>query len=145
MIKNAIALSFALAALASPARAQSAEDFYRGKTVTILVGFTAGGGYDLYARLLGRHISRHIPGNPAVVVQNMPGAGSMRSANYLFNVAPKDGTAIGMFGRGIAIEPLIGSSPAQFEAVPEKMMNHVHAPALAMLKHDDGHTGRRHP
>ena len=62
--------------LAAPAHAQSVEEFYRGKTITILVGFTAGGGYDLYARLLGRHIGRHIPGNPAVVVQNMPGAGS---------------------------------------------------------------------
>ena len=62
-------------ALASPGQAQSVEEFYRGKTITIQVGFTAGGGYDLYARVLGRHMGRHIPGNPQIVVQNMPGAG----------------------------------------------------------------------
>ena len=66
--------------------------------------------------MLARHIGRHIPGNPTVVVQNMPGAGSLRAANYLYNVAPKDGSVIGMFGRGIAMEPLIGTSATQFEA-----------------------------
>ena len=75
-----------------------------------------GGGYDTYARVLARHMGRHIPGNPAIVVQNAPGAGSMRAANTIYNVAPKDGTTFGMFGRGIALEPLIGTSPAQFEA-----------------------------
>ncbi len=101
----------------SPLAAQGTADFYRGKTVTLTVGYSAGGGYDTYARILARHMGRHIPGNPAIVVQNAPGAGSLKAANYLYNVAPKDGTAIGMFGRGIALEPLIGSSnAAQFDA-----------------------------
>jgi tripartite-type tricarboxylate transporter receptor subunit TctC len=105
-----------LLALPWPAQAQSVADFYRGKTITLTVGYSAGGGYDTYARILARHMGRHIPGNPTIVVQNAPGAGSMRAANTIYNVAPKDGTAIGMFGRGIALEPLIGTSPAQFDA-----------------------------
>jgi tripartite-type tricarboxylate transporter receptor subunit TctC len=115
-LRRNFAIGLFAAATSLPVHAQGVADFYRGKTVTLIVGYSSGGGYDTYARVLARHIGKHIPGQPAVVVQNMPGAGSMRSANYLFNVAPKDGTAIGMFGRGIAIEPLIGSSPAQFEA-----------------------------
>ena len=74
MLNGVACLLAMLLALAGPAHAQPVEEFYRGKTVTVLVGFTAGGGYDVYARLLGRHIGRHIPGNPSVVVQNMPGA-----------------------------------------------------------------------
>jgi tripartite-type tricarboxylate transporter receptor subunit TctC len=103
-------------ALPQSVRAQSPAEFYRGKTITLIVGYSAGGGYDIYARILARHMGKHIPGSPAIVVQNAPGAGSMRAANTIYNVAPKDGTAIGMFGRGIALEPLIGTSPAQFEA-----------------------------
>jgi tripartite-type tricarboxylate transporter receptor subunit TctC len=102
--------------LPQPIRADPVADFYRGKTVTLTVGYSSGGGYDTYARILARHMGRHIPGNPTIVVQNAPGAGSMRAANMIYNVAPKDGTAFGMFGRGIALEPLIGTSPAQFEA-----------------------------
>jgi tripartite-type tricarboxylate transporter receptor subunit TctC len=98
------------------AQAQSVAEFYRGRTVTLTVGYSTGGGYDTYARILARHIAKHIPGNPTIVVQNAPGAGSMRAANMIYNVAPKDGSAFGMFGRGIALEPLIGTSPAQFEA-----------------------------
>jgi tripartite-type tricarboxylate transporter receptor subunit TctC len=98
------------------ARAQSVADFYRGKTITLLIGYTSGGGYDLYARVLSRHMGRHIPGNPAMVPQNMPGAGSLRVAGFLYSAAPKDGTTIGMFGRGVAIEPLIGASGANFDA-----------------------------
>jgi tripartite-type tricarboxylate transporter receptor subunit TctC len=106
----------AVLALALPARAQAPAEFYRGKTVTLTVGYSTGGGYDIYARTLARHMSKHIPGNPTIVVQNAPGAGSMRAANMIYNVVPKDGTAFGMFGRGIALEPLIGTSPAQFDA-----------------------------
>jgi tripartite-type tricarboxylate transporter receptor subunit TctC len=105
-------------ALPQPARAQASAsaDFYRGRTVTLIVGYSVGGGYDTYARVLARHLGKHIPGNPQVVVQNMPGAGSLRAANYLFNVAPKDGSTIGMFGRGLAMEPLIGTGATQFDA-----------------------------
>ena len=99
-----------------PARAQPVADFYRGKNLNLIVGYSAGGGYDTYARILARHLGKHIPGNPAIVVQNMPGAGSLKLANYLYNVAPKDGTTIGTFSRGMAMEPLIGGTNAQFDA-----------------------------
>jgi tripartite-type tricarboxylate transporter receptor subunit TctC len=100
----------------APAQAQSVADFYRGKTIQMLIGYTAGGGYDLNARVLARHMGKHIPGNPNIVAQNMAGAGSLRLANFLYNVAPKDGTAIGMVGRGMAMEPLIGGSATQYDA-----------------------------
>jgi tripartite-type tricarboxylate transporter receptor subunit TctC len=100
---------------AAQATAQPATDFFRGKTVTMLIGYTSGGGYDIYARVLSKHLGRHIPGHPTVVPQNMPGAGSLRVANFLFNAAPKDGTTLGMIGRGLAVEPLIGASVAQFD------------------------------
>jgi tripartite-type tricarboxylate transporter receptor subunit TctC len=103
-----------LSALSAPASAQSVEEFYRGKTITILVGFTAGGGYDLYARVLGRHIGRHIPGNPAIVVQNMPGAGSLKATQYVYGVAPKDGTVLATVSRGMATDPLLND--AKFDA-----------------------------
>ena len=106
-----------LAALpASAVRAQSPADFYKGRTVELYVGYSVGGAYDLYARTIARHLGKHIPGNPAVIAQNMPGAGSLRAANYLVNVAPKDGTAIAHFSRGLAMEPLIGTSATQFDA-----------------------------
>src|SRR3569623_805429 len=70
--------------------AQDASEFYRGRTITIICGFAAGGGYDAYARLLARHLGHHIPGNPNVIVQNMTGAGSVRAANYVYVNAPKD-------------------------------------------------------
>jgi tripartite-type tricarboxylate transporter receptor subunit TctC len=95
---------------------EAVADFYRGKTVTILVGYSAGGGYDSYARLLERHIGRFIPGNPGVIVQNLPGAGSMLAANTLFNTSPKDGTVIGTFARGLPTEELLGSEGVQFRS-----------------------------
>jgi tripartite-type tricarboxylate transporter receptor subunit TctC len=104
----------AILALSAPAQAQSVEEFYRGKTITIQVGFTAGGGYDLYARVLGRHMGRHIPGNPQIVVQNMPGAGSLKATQFVYSVAPKDGTAIASVSRGMATEPLLND--AKFDA-----------------------------
>ncbi|MBO0752335.1 MAG: hypothetical protein J2P53_09495 [Bradyrhizobiaceae bacterium] len=91
----------------------AAADFYQGRTINLFIGHSAGGGYDLYARVLARYLGRHIPGNPAVVPVNMPGAGSLRAANYLYTAAPKDGTAIATFSRGMAIMPLLGS--AQFD------------------------------
>ena len=99
------------------ARAAEVAPFFAGKTLRVLVGFSPGGGYDLYARELARYMGRHIPGNPTVVVQNMPGAGSLKAVNYLYNAAPRDGTVIATFARGIVFEPLIGRPDgAQFEA-----------------------------
>jgi tripartite-type tricarboxylate transporter receptor subunit TctC len=105
-----------IASFLDQAKADAVADFYHGRTVTLFVGYSVGGGYDNYARVLARHLGYHIPGNPSVLPQNMPGAGSLRALNYLYNAAPKDGSAIGTFGRGLAMEPLIGSSPTQFDA-----------------------------
>jgi tripartite-type tricarboxylate transporter receptor subunit TctC len=102
-----------------PTAAQSVANFYAGKTVNLSIGFTAGGGYDLYARVVARYMGRYIPGNPSVVPQNMPGAGSLKVVNYLYGVAPKDGTAIAHFAPGIMFEPLLGRPSAeasQFDA-----------------------------
>jgi tripartite-type tricarboxylate transporter receptor subunit TctC len=108
-----IALAFSIL---DQAKADPVADFYRGRNVNLYIGYSVGGGYDNYARVLARHLGNHIPGNPSILPQNMPGAGSLRALNYLYNAAPKDGSAIGMFGRGLAMEPLIGSSPTQFDA-----------------------------
>ena len=97
--------AFATAAMAPAHAADPVENFYKGKTVQVLVGFGPGGGYDLYARTLARYMGKHIPGNPTMVPQNMPGAGGVKVMNYLYNVARKDGTAIGTFARGLVIEP----------------------------------------
>jgi tripartite-type tricarboxylate transporter receptor subunit TctC len=101
---------------ASAASAQSPADFYRGKNVELYIGYSVGGGYDVYARLLARYMGKHIPGNPTVVPKNMEGAGSLRLANWLYNVAPKDGSAFGIIGRGTGFDPLLGKKGAQFEA-----------------------------
>jgi tripartite-type tricarboxylate transporter receptor subunit TctC len=90
---------------ASPAAADDVASFYRGKRISLVVSYGPGGGYDVYGRILARHIGRFIPGNPKIVVQNMPGAGSLRGTNYLYNVAPRDGTAFGIFARNM---PMIG-------------------------------------
>jgi tripartite-type tricarboxylate transporter receptor subunit TctC len=112
----AIGSIFWLAATCAPALADPVEDFYRGRNVTMVIGYSVAGGYDNYARVVARHLGNHIPGNPTVLPQNMPGAGSLRSANWLYNAAPKDGSVIGMFSRGMAMEPLIGTSQTQFDA-----------------------------
>jgi tripartite-type tricarboxylate transporter receptor subunit TctC len=105
-------IAFILAAMLSgPANADTVADFYRGKQVTLVVGYGTGGGYDVYARLLARYLSRHIPGSPNVVVQNMPGAGSLRAANYLYANAPKDGTQIGTFARDMPLLGILQQNP----------------------------------
>jgi len=112
-----VALTAACFAGAAPADAADTDPFYAGKTIRVLVGFGPGGGYDLYARTLGRFLGRHIAGEPAVIVQNMPGAGSLKVVNYLFNAAPRDGTVLATFARGIVYEPILGHPEgAQFEA-----------------------------
>jgi tripartite-type tricarboxylate transporter receptor subunit TctC len=102
----------AIAALAAaPAHGQTVEEFYTGKRITLTVGYGPGGGYDVFARLLGRHLGKYIPGNPQIVVQNMPGAGSLTAANYLYSVAPQDGTTFGTFSRDMALLGLMGRNP----------------------------------
>jgi tripartite-type tricarboxylate transporter receptor subunit TctC len=89
--------------------------FYQGKTLRIVVGFSAGGGYDQYSRVIARHLSKYIPGNPAVIVDNMPGVGSIIAANHVFNAAPKDGTIIGNISGPIVLEQLFGAPSVQFD------------------------------
>ena len=101
---------------ASTASAQSPAEFYKSKNVDLYIGYSVGGGYDIYARLLARHMGKHIPGNPTVIPKNMDGAGSLRLANWLYKVGPKDGSALGMIGRGTGFDPLLGHKGAQFDA-----------------------------
>ena len=96
--------------------AQTADGFYKGKDLRILIGFPPGGGYDLYGRLLARHMGHHLPGLPSVVPQNMPGAGSVLVANHLANVAPRDGTVIGTFASGVPALPLLTPDQAKFDS-----------------------------
>jgi len=98
-----------------PGLAQSPAEFYRGKRIDLAIGYSVGGGYDLYARLIARHLGKHIPGNPEVVPKNMEGAGGMRLANWLASAAPKDGTVIGATSRAMAFEPLLGNKAAQYD------------------------------
>ena len=99
-----------------PSFAQTPAEFYKGKNVEMLVGYSTGGAYDLYARMIAKHLGKHIPGNPTVVVKNVDGAGSLRLTNSLYNALPKDGTVIAAIGRGTAFDPLFGSTAAQFDA-----------------------------
>ena len=96
----------------------SAQDFYAGKTLTVVVGTDAGGGYDIYARTIARHLGKQMPGKPTVIVQNMPGAGSAKAAEFMYNLAPKDGTTIGLIFPGMVVEPLL--QPGKFRFDPTK-------------------------
>lgn len=109
--------ALALGAAAAAHGQSTVAEFYAGKTVEFVIGYSVGGAYDMNGRIVARHIGRHIPGKPNVVVRNMPGAGSLVSANHLYNSAAKDGTVIGTFSRGNAMYPLL-EGPAKFE--PDK-------------------------
>ena len=122
----ALSAAAAVLMLCDLGAAQDAADFYRGKTINLIAGFNPGGGADIYARLVARHLGRHVPGNPAVVVRNMQGAGSVVAANYVFNVSPKDGTELGLFAGNIVIDPLIGGTQHKYEA---RAFNWIGAPS----------------
>ena len=115
-----IALALAAAALsmwlADSAAAQPVEAFYKSNRLTVVIGYSPGAVYDLYARTVARHIGKHIPGRPTVVPQNMPGAGSMNAANFIFTKAPKDGSHIATFARGLAMQPLLDDQGVQYDA-----------------------------
>lgn len=108
-------LAVGIAVLALPvtgaAQTDPIAEFYKGKTVTILVGYEGGGGYDIYARLVAQFLGKHIPGNPTVIVQNMPGAGGLRAARNLVTVSAKDGTALGMLAQTLPFDTLLGYTP----------------------------------
>ena len=111
-----IAICLALFAGAIGGACAQVADFYRGKTLNIIVGYGPGGGYDLYARLLARFIGNHIPGNPAVVVQNMPGAAGLRAANFIAQSAPKDGLNVATFDMNVPLVGFLGDPNAQYDA-----------------------------
>ena len=114
---RALALAaVSVARMAAPAWAQSPAEFYKSKTVTIYIGYGPGGGYDLLARLYARHLGKHLVGNPNVIPKNEPGAGSFKLANELYNVLPKDGTALGMIGESLVISQVLGDPAAKFVA-----------------------------
>src|SRR6187200_3391563 len=104
----------------------SAQDFYRGKSIRLIVGASAGGGYDTYSRTIARHMGKHIPGNPTFIVENMPGAGFLISANHMYNIAKADGLTIGHFIGGLFLQQLLGKEGIQFDA---RKFGYVGAPA----------------
>src|SRR5262245_10629010 len=113
----AAVLTFAPLSLAQPtAHAQSPAEFYKGRNVELYIGYSVGGAYDLYARVLARHLGKHIPGNPTIVPNNMEGAGGLRHSNWLYTVGAEEGPALANIGRGTSVDPLLGSNGAKFPA-----------------------------
>src|SRR5580704_15127407 len=113
-LSKTIGSAAALLVLGGLPCAAGVEDFYKGRNVTLVIGYSVGGGYDAYARLLGRYFGKHIPGNPAIIPEQMTGAGSLRSANFIYSVAAKDGSVFGTFSRSMGISPLIDK--AEFDS-----------------------------
>jgi len=103
-------------ALAGPARAQDGDEFYRGKTITIIIPIGPGGAYDAYARLVSRHLGRKLQGNPTIIARNMPGGGGVIASNYLYNVAPQDGTTLAIITSSFANEQLFGNPQIRYDA-----------------------------
>lgn len=128
-----VAAATLAASVAAPmaANADAVSDFYSGKKITIWVGYGAGGGYDTTTRLVANRLGGHIPGNPTVVVQNMPGAGSLLAANNLYNVAPKDGTVLGVFSSTVAMLPLYKDPKANFETLKFNWIGNMHRDTLS--------------
>lgn len=133
--KADIGFGVAIAALAaivtSPAAADAVADFYKGKQIFFQVGFGAGGGYDTTSRIVARHFGRHVPGKPNVVVQNVPGAGSMKVANSVYNTAPKDGSVLAVFSSSIAMVPLYGKRKTKFVTAKFEWIGSMHRDAQA--------------
>lgn len=128
-LRSALAISLLAMFLSSYPHRASADVavFFKNKTITIQVGYGAGGGYDTTARLVARHFGRFVPGNPAIVVANMPGAGGMRVANYIYNVAPRDGTVLGTTGANLMLEPLFGNKNAAYQADRFEWIGNLHS------------------
>jgi tripartite-type tricarboxylate transporter receptor subunit TctC len=105
-----IAISIVLSARALAVQSGEVENFYKGHSISMIIGFGVGGGYDLYGRLISRFMGKYLPGNPGIIPQNMTGAGSLRAVNYLYSIAPKDGSAIGTFSRTLVLAPLLNGA-----------------------------------
>src|SRR5215831_13810837 len=140
MILRATFLAIASVALwaapfGGPAAAQSVADFYRGKTITCFIGYGVGGGYDLFARTISRHMSRHIPGNPTIMPVNMPGASSLVLGNHLAKRAPRDGTAIGAVNSALLFDTLFAGaeSKAQFHGPEISLLGNAESSAAVLI------------
>src|SRR5262245_59376456 len=116
LCKSLIAGIFFGGGLAGPSGADPVSDFYKGRDLRLIISSTVGGGYDVYARTIARHLSRHIPGNPNVVPQNMPGAGGIAAANHVYAIAPKDGSVIAAIQNTVPFEPFFENKAALFDA-----------------------------
>jgi tripartite-type tricarboxylate transporter receptor subunit TctC len=112
----AFVASLALASVFGPLTARAQTPFYAGKTVQMLIGMGPGGGYDIWGRTVARHLGKHLPGNPSVVPQNLEGAGGIRAANFIYSVAPKDGTSMGIITRDAPLSPITGAPGAKFDS-----------------------------
>lgn len=140
MRKSLLVLA-AITAIGGNAFANEVADFYKGKTVTVYIGYGPGGGYDLYARTLARHIIKHIPGNPQALPSNMPGASSMTLGNFLARIAPKDGTAFGAVNSALLFDPLFAgkNSKAQFTGTDMTMIGNLTSSASVLVAwHESG-------
>jgi len=115
-LRTSILASVALVAAGASAQAQSVADFYKGKNVTVYIGFSPGGTYDLFGRMVSRYIGKHIPGQPTVIASNMPGAGSLTATNWLYRAAPKDGTAMGIVSQTMAMDEALKAKGVQYKA-----------------------------
>src|ERR1700761_6953342 len=107
----AAALTTLVATAGTGRAADAVESYYKGRSVNLVIGYSVGGGYDLYARLLSKYIGDHIAGKPMITPQSMPGAASLKAASFLYAAAPKDGSVLGTFGRSMPVEPLLGTAP----------------------------------
>ena len=134
-----LGLAVGAALLASSAGAQTGDALFAGKTITINIGNTPGGSYDLYGRMVARFLGKHLPGNPSVVASNMPGAGTIKAANYIYSVAPKDGTALGIVTETLALEQAVANPAVQYDAAKYQWVGRV---ASSNNIHFQWHTAR---
>ena len=125
--------AFVFATLIAPLHAQPVADFYRGKTINVIVQSSAGGDYDVRARLVGRHMERHIPGNPKIVVQNMPGAGGLRATNHVYRVAPRDGTVIGAVDQQAALSQAFGEKGVEYDMLKGAFLGNTTSSPIVLV------------
>jgi tripartite-type tricarboxylate transporter receptor subunit TctC len=128
-VKRASAFAVSLSAViaATPAAAQNVQDFYAQKSIEMIIGYPPAGSNDIYGRIVARHLSKHIPGKPSIIVRNMPGAGSLTAANHIYNRAPRDGTVLGVVSAGIPLQAKLGQPQARFEPSKFFWIGRIHS------------------
>ena len=128
-----VAFAACLLAAAIPARAQSVAEFYRGKTITVFVGSSPGGDYDVRARLVARHMDRHVPGNPKIVVQNMPGGGGLRAINHVYRIAPRDGTVVGAIDQQAPLGQAFGDKGVEYDLTKSSYIGNTTSSPIVLV------------